>query len=154
MTPVRFVDVEAGGRKRDFERQVRFPGGAAGCVGPGQRAPRPLALIDLLGVAVEAHLDRSYRKTGEAARDFAVEALAIGFDLELHAALPERLGQGKEVRDDQRLAAAEHHVGDVAGDDVAGQAPIASSTVELVPAASCLARTPCSSAGSKGRSRA
>src|SRR5712675_1188346 len=72
----RLVQVEARGRERDLEREPRRACGAAGRVRLGERAARPLALVDLLRVAVEAYLDRAHRQAGEPRGNGFVEALA------------------------------------------------------------------------------
>src|SRR5215470_11210284 len=106
--------------------------GAAGGMGLGERGAEPLLRIDVLRVAVEAHLDRADRQTGEPGGDVRVEALAVGLDLERHAGAPESLCHGEEVRHDQRLTAAEHHVGHTVADDI-GDEPHRLGFVELVP---------------------
>ena len=85
MTARELVDVETGGRERDFERQAGRPHRAAGGMHLGERAAGALALVGLLGVAVEADLDRADRQRGEACGDRRVEALSVGLDLELDA---------------------------------------------------------------------
>src|SRR5262249_3346509 len=104
----------------------------AGGVGVGEGGAEPLLRIDVLRVAIEAHLDRADRQTGEPGGDARVEALAVGLDLEPHAGAPEGLGHGEEVRHDQRLTAAEHHVGHAVADDI-GDEPHRLGFVELVP---------------------
>ena len=52
-----FVDVEASRRKCNLERQARSAHGATRCMGLGERCARPLALVGLLGVPIEANLN-------------------------------------------------------------------------------------------------
>ena len=59
------VQVDARRRERDLERQARRAHRAAGGMRLRERAAGPLALVDLLGVAVEADLDRADRQAGE-----------------------------------------------------------------------------------------
>ncbi|HYM47485.1 MAG TPA: hypothetical protein VES91_03320 [Burkholderiaceae bacterium] len=56
---------------------------------------------------------------GEAFGNRRVKSLAVGFDFELNAGFPERLGDSEKVRNDERFAAAEHDVGDFVPHDLA-----------------------------------
>ena len=147
------VQVDAGRRERDLQRH---PGGAhraAGGVRGRQRSADPLARVGRLGVAVEADLHRADRQAREPFCHGLVEALAVGLDLEPDPGAAELLGEREEMRDDQRLAAAQHHVGHAQADDLVGDAH-GLVGVELVGQALRPAPIRCSSAGSTGRNRA
>ena len=118
MTGEYLVDVEPGRGEGHLERHTGVAHGAACGVHLGERPARPLALIDVLTVGVEADLYRSYRQAREPRGDLGVEALAVRLDLELHARGAELLGERQEMRDDQRLSAAEHDVGHVVANDL------------------------------------
>ena len=113
MTRLGLVDIEPGRRERDLERQPGRAHRAARRVRLGERRRPAAGARRLLGVAVEADLHRADRQPREALGDRRVEALAVGLDLELHPGAPERFGELEEMRHDQRLAAAQHHVGHV-----------------------------------------
>src|SRR5450432_3977681 len=85
--PLGLMDIEPSRGESDLQRQTRCPRGAACSMRLGQRCTRALALVDVLRVAVEAYLYRPNRQARESFGDRGIEALAIGFDLELHAAL-------------------------------------------------------------------
>ena len=53
-----------------------------------QGASGTLALVDFLGIAVEADLYGPDRQPGETRGNFGIEALTIGFDLETYACRP------------------------------------------------------------------
>ena len=97
------VDVDARRRESDLERQAGGAHRAAGGVRLGERAARALAPVDLLRVAVEAHLDRADRQPREPLGDRRVEALAVGLDLELRR--PPRPASRRSRRNAARRAA-------------------------------------------------
>src|SRR5690242_1047425 len=115
------VDVEARRREGDLEGQSRVVRRSAGGVRSRERRPGSLALVDLLRVAVEAHLNRTDRQGGEASGGGGIEALTIGLDLELNPGASQGFGQGEEVGYDHRLAAAEHHVRYALRGDIPGE---------------------------------
>ena len=82
------VDIDAGGREGDFEWQQEQDTVAASGVRLRERATRPLAPIDLLGVAVEADLHGANGQAGEPFGQSRVELLPVGLDLDLDPAAP------------------------------------------------------------------
>ena len=115
------MNVEAGRRKRDFQRQAGLPHRAARRMRLRERGARALALVHVLRVAIEAHLHRSHRQTREAGRDLPVEALTVGFDLEPDARVAQRLGEREEMGHDKRLTAAQHDVRNRVANDILGK---------------------------------
>ena len=114
---LRLVNIDPGRGEGDFQRQARGMHGAAGRVSLFQNPPYPLAAVHLGSVGVEAHLHRAHRQRGESVRHGGVDALAIGFNLELHTSSPKDLGDGEEMRHDQWLASTQHDVRYVTAND-------------------------------------
>src|SRR6185503_10654515 len=83
------MDIEPRRRKGDFERQARFPGGATRSVRQRERPTRPLALIGLFAVAIEADLNGPNGEASKPVGEFAIELLPICFDLEANSRVPE-----------------------------------------------------------------
>jgi hypothetical protein len=110
------------GAKRHLQRQTGLAHRAACGMRLLERRPWPLPFVGLLRITVKTHLHRPNRKPSKPLGRVRVEALAVGFDLEVYAGRTERLGHREEMWNDQRLAAAQHHIGNAAAHDVVGNA--------------------------------
>src|SRR4029079_17922539 len=100
------MEVDTRRRERYLEWHSSRPDRPARRVSLGECPAGPLALVNLLGVPVQAHLYGTDRQPGQPARGRLVEFLAACLNFELDAGAPQRLGELEEMRHDHRLPAA------------------------------------------------
>ena len=86
-----------------------------------KRRTRTLARINLLRIGIETDLNGADRQARQALNQRFIQTLAVGFDFQHHAGAAEIFRDVDEVIDDQRLAAAQHDIGNVGFNDFRGK---------------------------------